>query len=69
LEPAPSGAEVNQGVAEGYFHWLAIACALKNSQPLSGVHFIKLPALSNQLNCKHRSPRVSLTICYHPCLL
>lgn len=69
LEPETSDAEMNQGVPEGCFCWLAVAYALKNSQPLSGVHFLKLPDLSNQINCKHHSPSVSLTICYHLCLL
>lgn len=59
LEPESSDAEMNQGVAEGCFCRLLIACALKNSQPLSGVHFMKLPDLSNQINCKHHSPSVS----------
>lgn len=69
LEPETSDAEMNQGAPEGYFCWLAVACALKSSQPLSSVHFLKLPDLSNQINCKHHSPSVSLTICYHLWLL
>lgn len=50
-------------------HLLAIACALKNNQPLSDVHFVELPGLSNQINCKHHSPSVPLTISYHLQLL